>query len=341
MSTGFLSAGCIVALQTKEVFMNKLSKSFAALVVTAVTMTSMALMSQPAQAWDEVGHMVVARIAWQNMTPKAKRISVALLSSAPQDSGLPALLPEDARARAVREISFFLRASTWPDIVKDPHQKARLQKYHHGNWHYTNFFWDHGGPGLTPRERTDMAPEATNVVERLTALTGDLQNRNVDASERGIALAWVVHLMGDIHNPLHTSARVTFMDPRGDQGGNLFKLMPSSSNSLHSYWDNILDISVRRERGESVDNYINRAAALSMTRHPRAALATRADKIEFTNWAREGLLLSQTRVYPTTLQRGARPTESYRRMAFNTSAEQMALAGYRLANVLNTALAGY
>src|SRR4028118_1686138 len=115
--------------------------------------------------------MVVSRIAWQNMTPKAKRISIALLSSAPQDSSLPALLPEDTRARSVREISFFLRASTWPDIVRDVRQQARRQKYHRGNWHYTNLFWDLGGPALTPRERTDMAPDATNVVERLSALT--------------------------------------------------------------------------------------------------------------------------------------------------------------------------
>jgi hypothetical protein len=137
-------------------------KSFAAVVVAVVTMVSTALMSQPAQAWDETGHMVVSRIAWQNMTPKAKRIAVALLSSAPQDSSLPALLPEDARARSVREISFFLRASTWPDIVRDMRQQAKRQKYHKGNWHYINFFWDNGGLGLRPRERTDMLPEATN-----------------------------------------------------------------------------------------------------------------------------------------------------------------------------------
>jgi hypothetical protein len=131
------------------------------------------------------------------------------------------------------------------------------------------------------------------------------------------------------------------MDPKGDQGGNLFKLTSSGSNSLHSYWDNILDISVRRQRGESVDNYINRAATVIMARHPQAPLAPRVEEMEFTNWAREGLVLSMTRVYPTTLQRGARPTESYRRVAFDTSAEQIALAGYRLANVLNTAFAGY
>jgi hypothetical protein len=326
----------MAALQTKEVFMRKLVFTSA-----VVALTMMALLPQPAQAWDETGHMVVSRIAWQNMTPKAKRISIALLSSAPQDSSLPTLLPQDTRARAVREINFFLRASTWPDIVGDVRQQVRRQKYRKSNWHFINFFWDNGGPGLTPRERTDIVPEATNVVERLTALTADLQNRDVDASERGIALAWVLHLVGDIHNPLHTSARVTFMDPKGDQGGNLFKLTSSGSNSLHSYWDNILDISVRRQRGESVDNYINRAATVIMARHPQAPLAPRVEEMEFTNWAREGLVLSMTRVYPTTLQRGARPTESYRRVAFDTSAEQIALAGYRLANVLNTAFAGY
>jgi hypothetical protein len=300
--------------------------------------------------------MLVSRIAWQNMTPKARRISVALLSSAPQASSLPGLLPQDTRAREVREISFFTRASTWPDIVKDRKQPARRDKYSREKWHFINHFWDYGGPGLTPRERTDMAPDATNVVERLAALQADLQNRDVDASERGIALAWVLHLVGDIHNPLHTSARVTFMDPKGDQGGNLFKLMPSrstpqgsktsgnmpsGSTSLHAYWDNILGVSVRRARGERADDYINRVAALLMARHPQTSLASRTEEMDFGAWAREGLRLSQTRVYPTTLQRGGRPTESYRRMTFDTSAEAMALAGYRLANVLNTAFAGY
>jgi hypothetical protein len=56
----------------------------------------------------------------------------------------------------------------------------------------------------------------------------------VDASQRSIALAWMLHLVGDIHNALHTSARVTFMDPKGDEGGNLFKLTPSGSYSLHA-----------------------------------------------------------------------------------------------------------
>ena len=63
--------------------------------------------------------------------------------------------------------------------------------------------------------------------------------------------------------------------------------------------------------------------------------------IDFPIWDHEGLFLSQTQVYPTTLQRGTVPAKSYRKIAFDTSAEQMALAGYRLANVLNTAFAAY
>jgi hypothetical protein len=113
------------------------------------------------------------------------------------------------------------------------------------------------------------------------------------------------------------------------------------SNSLHAYWDNILDISVRRERGEKADDYINRVAALIMARHPRGDFEAPLGEWDLEKWAREGLQVSQTQVYSTTLERGKRPSESYRKMDFATSSKQMALAGYRLANMLNLAFVRY
>jgi hypothetical protein len=73
-------------------------KSFAALVVAVVMMTSMTLMSHPAQAWDETGHMVLSHIAWEHMRPSTQRVAIALLSAAPTTPAYLALLPQDARS---------------------------------------------------------------------------------------------------------------------------------------------------------------------------------------------------------------------------------------------------
>jgi hypothetical protein len=76
-------------------------KSFAALVVAVVMMTSMTLMSHPAQAWDETGHMVLSHIAWEHMRPSTQRVAIALLSAAPTT---PAYRPYCPKMRAVRRV---------------------------------------------------------------------------------------------------------------------------------------------------------------------------------------------------------------------------------------------
>ena len=117
----------------------------------------------------------------------------------------------------------------------------RKKKYHHSLWHFTNLFWkQQNGVAV---DVTELHPEETNIVERLGFLQTDVVD-NSDASQRAIDVAWILHLAGDIHQPLHTSARVTELEPKGDQGGNLFKLTPQGTpreneRSLHGLWDNI------------------------------------------------------------------------------------------------------
>src|SRR5439155_20249015 len=98
-------------------------------------------------------------------------------------------------------------------------------------WHYTNVpYVTSGKPG--------PPPESTNIQERLAALrTEPLSAYN---------LAWLIHLVGDVHQPLHCVSRFTgsHLDEtthadRGDLGGNLFKLDDPAKN-LHSLWDDAL-----------------------------------------------------------------------------------------------------
>src|SRR5262249_42169966 len=154
--------------------------------------------------------------------------------------GLAQMLPGDRRPAPVRERVLFRRASEWADVVRNPDPPAR-HAYHHPAWHFRDFFWRPGPSG--PVDLPNMPANPENVVERLEHFTTLLADAKHPASARAVALAWVLHLVGDIHQPLHCGSRVTARQPEGDQGGNLFRLGPRTDN-LHAYWDTALDRAV-------------------------------------------------------------------------------------------------
>ena len=69
--------------------------------------------------------------------------------------------------------------------------------------------------------------------------------RSADASDesRSIFLCWLLHLVGDLHQPLHTSTLISKQFPNGDLGGNLFLVSLKEGGPavvLHTYWDALL-----------------------------------------------------------------------------------------------------
>jgi hypothetical protein len=89
----------------------------------------------PAAAWNDTGHQVVAIIAWDNLSEKARKKAVATLRQAPGDARLASMFRQDGRPLVVREREFFIRASTWPDAIRD------VAAYDRPAWHYRAFFW--------------------------------------------------------------------------------------------------------------------------------------------------------------------------------------------------------
>src|SRR5438128_1518435 len=152
------------------------------------------------------------------------------------------------------------------------------------------------------------------------------------ARARAVALAWLLHLVGDIHQPLHSSSRVTPAEPlpKGDEGANTFHL--DDNRNLHAYWDRILDAAIAPEPGEDSIAYASRIARQIDRVAGAPAAATDA-----LSWAHEGLRLAQTVVY-TGVSRGSAPSAAYHAEALKVSEGQIALAGYRLAALLNAAL---
>jgi hypothetical protein len=307
------------------------------ILVLALALAGSLLSAAPAHAWDELGHKVVARIAWDNMTPRARQQAVALLMAAPDDAGIRALMPTDGRPRAERERELFVNTSVWADIIRS--RGAVGNRYAHSDWHYVNFFWEQRTPGGPIVQRPEV-PRAGELLNRMRVYGTSLGNAATPAAERAIDLAWTLHLVGDGHQPLHNSARISPQDTAGDRGGNSFTLAGLYPfNNLHAFWDSMVGFSVPWLPGiRTEDEYVESVASRIQARHPLSGMRSRLNPGQFEAWSRDGLRVAQTTAYPAWLVRGERAPARYRPYAWRSAEPLIAIAGYRLADILNRQL---
>lgn len=288
-------------------------------------------------AWDDVGHKTTAYIAWQQLTPQVRERVSKILQEAPEDSNLGAYFMGDARPLAVRQMEHFMIASTWADIVRDRDFKVRYKNYHKGNWHYSDTFWRVENGQVKIME--NPSEEGGKALEKLFEFDKVLRNNAASNADKAIALAWIMHLIGDLHQPLHTSARVTELEPKGDQGGNLFLLTPKDTprnqqENLHWFWDSII---VRNTpRGETCDtDFVPKIANPIVKKYTPAKMSSRINAGKFDEWQKESLHLAQTEVFSADLKRYEMPSAKYKKNALQVAQQQIALAGYRMGALLN------
>lgn len=306
-----------------------------AFALAAAVVAAAAFAPTPAHAWDELGHRVVARIAWETMTPQARAAAVALLRDAPVGTGLPLLWAHTQAAvpDSIQDREFFTQAAVWSDVVRD--RDFVGNPFHRSSWHYVNYFWRQDRPG-GPAIVVDR-PSAGDLVTRLTEFSRTLDADSVPREERAVQLAWILHQVGDIHQPAHTSARITEESPEGDRGANDFRL--AGRSNLHSFWDQALT----RTAGWAPEDmarpwaYMSRLARTLMARTPAPAAPAQVSPAPAEAWARESFGVAQT-LYPASLRPGQTPPAAYQRRAADIAAHRIALAGYRLGDLLNRTL---
>src|SRR5437763_820480 len=257
----------------------------------------------------------------------------------PEPTGFPALAPAlvvevlspgDRPGEVLAKVADWLSAATRADLVRARDQPWHV--YHRPTWHYADFYWDveNGRPHDIP----GAGPDSLNAAERIVALRATLTDANAADTTKAVALAWLLHLVGDIHQPLHCSSRVTPDEalPQGDKGGNTFRL--DDDRNLHAYWDHILAASVAPKPGEDSIAYAGRMAHRIEETHPLAAPLAATDVL---GWCQEGLRLAQTVAY-AGVTRGSVPSPAYEAEALKVAELRVALAGYRLAALLNAVL---
>ena len=153
-------------------------------------------------AWNALGHQLVAQVAYDNLTPEAKQMCDKY--NAALDSFSPS--------------SNFIVAATWLDQI-------RMNDIHwFDSVHYIDI------PFSTDHTPLPAVPEINALKGIKQAITVLLSNKP-SAAEKGLSLRILSHVIGDIHQPLHTVTKVSKHLPRGDLGGNLFLLAKKSMNT--------------------------------------------------------------------------------------------------------------
>jgi len=266
------------------------------------------------QAWNETGHMVIAAIAEQHLAPIAKTEALRLL-----------------RVNATDKALNFVTSGPWADDI-------RSQRRETSSWHYINFFF------RTDGRRAKGKPEPENVVWAIEQNRKILADRSRSDNERADALRFLIHFVGDAHQPLHTGARETVDSPDGDKGGNDVKILPPNlpffdrpATNLHSLWDGGAGLFpyVGRPLDDDRGKTIYALATALMAARPERSMRGTHD-LNPMHWAQEGFSLAKNVAYKFAPNLPL--DDAYLIKARETSAEQATLAGYRLANLLNATL---
>jgi len=292
-----------------------------------------------ALGWDDTGHKITAYIAWQRMSPDVRERVLKTLLAAPEDSTIGTYyMPYGSQAVDARKRDFFMFMATWADVVRDRAFETRSKKYHHSNWHYDDTFWtvkDGKIEYLKPNEEGGLALTRIAEYEKLI-------RSNAPDSEKALAIAWLQHTIGDIHQPLHSSARVTDTEPKGDQGGNLFLLTPQGTprdkqENLHWFWDSIVVRNIPNTKNECDIDFLEPLAQSFMKKYPFDKMQAKLDIGHPEAWAKESLNYAQNDVFSSDLKRFEMPAEKYKKKALEIAEQRLALAGYRMAEILSQA----
>jgi hypothetical protein len=286
------------------------------------------------QAWNKPGHMTSAAIAYADLKDRNPDVLVKIievLKQHPQfrtkwQSKLRQVKPED------RDLCLFMLAARWPDDVRgDP-------TYDRPDWHYVNIPYQ-------PEDVGAPNPPNDGIIKAFPKNQSIAKSSDADNKARAVALCWMFHLIGDVHQPLHTTKLVSeqFPEPDGDRGGTRFyiRVTPGSSTiSLHQLWDGLI---LGSDKFQTVRN-----EATTLRNRPdlkRDNLAERLAVQPFNDWAVGTYTIAIEQAYSQgTLQgsasknHGVALPKDYKDKAKEMAERQIVLSGYRISDAMVKAL---
>jgi S1/P1 Nuclease len=277
----------------------------------------------PAFTWWYSSHMVVAQIAENHLTPRAKFHSEELIS----------LLADHYPASAD-----FITASCWADDVK-----GSLLDF--SPWHKQLLPYD-PDEILLPSQKEQLVVKAKDkgLEYGIKKCVDILKDSTANFYDKGIALRLLMHLVADAHMPLHCATLYNQRFPTGDQGGILFALknILEEESNLHGLWDScfLLDYyEFKRPLTIHAKKHIEQFAQQLMLRFPVESLLESRD-LDVSHWIQDSYELAGSVVYQG-IEPHLDPSLEYRNKGKSVACRQLTLAGYRLSSLLNEIFEDY
>jgi S1/P1 nuclease len=219
----------------------------------------------------------------------------------------------------------FMRASIWPDEIR-----RRGNPYDHPEWHYIDY------PLEPPTFPVKPSPSPTNdILYGISQSETILTNANSLPEMRAVYLSWLIHLLGDIHQPLHCATFVNkdYIAPIGDKGGNDFYVRPAEAPvNLHSIWDKALGATV------NIRTQFNYAIEIC-AEHSRESFSQLSEHKTPASWSMESRAIAIEYGYLLGNLNGSKEAanapplpDGYTKQMKAIAGQQAALAGYRLAD---------
>jgi hypothetical protein len=297
--------------------------------------------SSEVRAWGCKGHQTVALIAEKHLSPEARQLIEKLLNENPVDPQLKRYC-----GNASRDI--LADVSTWPDDVRNDRKN--------GPWHYIDI------PRGVTRGKSieEYCGTESCVTQAITDQVTIFKDKNADPHKRADALRYVIHFVGDLHMPLHATTN-------DDEGGTCvpvryFRRRPhehghSYSPNLHSLWDTaIVERDMEGAEPLEYSEYLEQIFSGDVDRWQMAG-------IHVDDWAWESHNVAESYVYgelvpamaieppvavhsctddnnigERMLQMHFYAGQNYQEIAGPVVEERLALAGVRLAMILNDAV---
>ena len=268
--------------------------------------------------WGAGGHMMTADIAFRRLNDKARAKVIELLAIE--------IDPAEVTAKSKN----FVSASHWADDLRPFKEFDKFKPLHFVDKPFS----------LDGTTLPDIDPN--NIIKALQDNV-EILKTSTDKKAQAQALRFVIHFVGDIHQPLHCAAKVTATLPHGDQGGNLVKIKAVNDDgslrdtNLHSYWDGGIGAFPRQGLNYAPPpmSSIRPAADRAMKGNPSTNAGLKLeDPFDYDTWADESLYLAQKYAYKD-VHAGKTQTAAYNSEATRIARRRVAWGGYRLAALLN------
>jgi hypothetical protein len=292
----------------------------------SILLIGLLLLARPVtgRCWGDEGHEIVGRIAAHYLKPQVRARVAAILAT--DKTGL-------TRSTGIAE------ETTWADKFRDSDRDTTRIRYGQTNqWHFIDIEIDAPDvdaacfqhPPLPPDGNASEGPAADCILDKIDAFAAELHSRKTSPDERRLALLYLLHFVGDLHQPLHAA-------DHHDRGGNdvRVKAADEPAGNLHHYWDSVF---VRRLGAHSDD--VARRLIAQISSRERRDWSSGSTK----DWTEQSFEIGKSHVYGR-LAAAAAPAGSDIALddAYMIDAErivemQLQRAGLRLARLLNRAL---